>query len=284
MLFLALLGGYLLLRWRCVRMGMVGGHIDTMVLLVAGFSLFGARFFSWLFYFPEGAPHRDAFTTRGAGMVFYGGLIFGIATVVSYCWIRRLSIPQMLDACAPALALGLAIGRLGCFLGGCCWGDVCIQPSELSHLARPIPASQLQTIPAISGPHFPLAVQFPPESGAYVQHEELGLISPHASRSRPVHPVQLYEAALALGLCIGLHRAFKRRQWAGQIACKLTIGYAIIRFGTEFFRADNTPAYRGLTLSQVISLALLAGALTCYLVLGVRGWEPRPSPFPAEAK
>src|SRR5690349_22905813 len=55
-LLLALLAGYLLLRWRCVRLGIAGAKIDTLVLLIAGFSLLGARIFSWWFYFPPGAP------------------------------------------------------------------------------------------------------------------------------------------------------------------------------------------------------------------------------------
>jgi len=270
LLLLALVGGYLLLRWRCVRLGMEGAKIDTMILLVAAFSLIGARLFSWWFYFPPGAPLWEAFTTRGAGLVFYGGLIFGIATVVFYSWLRRLSIADMLDACGPALALGLAIGRLGCFLGGCCWGDVCVQREELSRLSEPVPAWQMQTIPQISGPRFPLAVQFPPESGAYLQHQRLGLIPTGAPSSRPVHPVQLYEAALALALCCGLHWGFQRRKWPGQIACGLTLGYAVIRFVTEFLRADNRPIYGGLTLSQVISLGLAAAALAYYLVARVR--------------
>jgi phosphatidylglycerol:prolipoprotein diacylglycerol transferase len=179
----------------------------------------------------------------------------------------------MLDACAPALALGLALGRIGCFLGGCCWGDVCLAPGELSHLshsAEPVSGWQLQTIPAISGPQFRLAVKFPPDTGPYLQHKELGLISADAPRSRPVHPVQLYEAALAFALCGVLHAAFKRRRWKGQIACCSVIGYAVIRFATEFLRADNSPRYGGLTLSQAISIGLATGAVACYLFARAR--------------
>ena len=54
----------------------------------------------------------------------------------------------------------------------------------------------------------------------------------------------------------GLHRRFEKRRWQGQVFCLLILNYAVIRFGTEFLRADNPPIYFGLTLSQVISLAL----------------------------
>src|SRR5829696_6924382 len=52
LLLLALFGGYLLARWRAVRNGVKGSHLDNLILLVAVMSLFGARFFSWWFYFP----------------------------------------------------------------------------------------------------------------------------------------------------------------------------------------------------------------------------------------
>src|SRR5829696_7498715 len=103
LLLLALIAGYLLLRWRSVRLGIAGGKIDTLALCVAGLSLLGARLFSWWFYFPSGASLWDALTNRGAGMVFYGGLLFGIGTVLAYAWVRRPDRVKLLDACGPAL-------------------------------------------------------------------------------------------------------------------------------------------------------------------------------------
>ena len=118
----------------------------------------------------------------------------------------------------------------------------------------------MQTVPLISRAGFPLAVRFPEGAGAFEQHGKLGLIEGDARLSRPVHPVQLYEATLALGLCLCLHLRFTRRRWQGQVCGLLILNYAIIRFTTEFLRADNSPIHLGLTLSQVISLALGTGA------------------------
>jgi phosphatidylglycerol:prolipoprotein diacylglycerol transferase len=154
------------------------------------------------------------------------------------------------------MALGLALGRVGCFMAGCCWGDVCIDSYEVTKLSAKISAWQLQTVPLISHPGFPWAVRFPVGAGAFEQHQELGLIGATDGLSRPVHPVQLYEAALALALCLLLHLRFQKRRWQGQVFCWLIGSYAVIRFGTEFLRADNAPLYLGLTLSQVISVIL----------------------------
>ena len=261
LLVLAMLGGFLLTRWRAVRIGIKGSHIDNLTLLIALMSLFGARFFSWWFYFPSGSSLWKAFTTSGGGMVFYGGLLFGIATVVLYARATRLALGNLMDACAPGVALGLTLGRVGCFMAGCCWGDLCVSPKELARLPSSEQIWQVRTMPVISGAEFPLAVQFPASAGAFRQHQKLNLVHEGATHSRPVHPVQLYEAVLALALCVGLHLWFNRRQWPGQVACALAGGYSAIRFATEFLRGDNSPDYFGFTLSQVISLLIAAVAI-----------------------
>ena len=243
-----------------MRCGIKGSHIDNLALFIAVSSLFGARLFSWLFYFPPGVSLWAALRDSSGGMVFYGGLIFGLLAAIIYARIARLALGNLLDVFAPALALGLAFGRVGCFMAGCCWGDVCVAPAELSKLPQASLAWQVQTVPLISRAGFPLAVRFPEGAGAFEQHRKLGLIEGDARLSRPVHPVQLYEATLALGLCLCLHLRFTRRRWQGQVCGLLILNYAVIRFATEFLRADNPPIYLGLTLSQVISLALGTGA------------------------
>jgi phosphatidylglycerol:prolipoprotein diacylglycerol transferase len=265
LLLLALFSGYLITRWRAVRSGVKGSHIDNLVLLISILSLFGARLFSWLFYFPPGTSLWEALKDTGGGMVFYGGMIFGILTLVIYSRIARLELSNLFDVFAPGLALGLALGRVGCFLAGCCWGDLCVDPNQWAKVSDPNLSWQVRTVPFISTAKFPLAVTFPEGAGAYEQHHKLGLIEAQARRSLPVHPVQLYEAALALALCILLHRRFARRQWHGQIVCLFIFGYSVIRFGTEFLRADNVPAYFGLTLSQIISVMLAALATIAWV-------------------
>jgi phosphatidylglycerol---prolipoprotein diacylglyceryl transferase len=244
-------------------MGIPRVHIDNLTLLIAVMSLIGARLFSWWFYFPAGSSLLSAFTSPGGGMVLYGGLLFGGAAVVIYAGITRLPLGKLMDLCAPGVALGLAFGRIGCFLAGCCWGDLCVTSQEMAKLSSTPLVHQVQTFPGISPANFPLAVSFPPEAGAYRQHRNLGLIEPSSTRSRPVHPVQLYEASLALILAIVLHLGFRRPNRPGHIAIAMALGYAAIRFGTEFLRADNSPAYGGFTLSQVISLivAMAAGGV-----------------------
>lgn len=263
-LLVGLIAGYVITRWRAVRTGLEGSHIDNLTLLIAISSLFGARIFSWWFEFPEGVSLWQALTTASGGMVFYGGMIFGVGAVVAYAACTCLSLGLLMDVCAPGLALGLAIGRIGCFMAGCCWGDVCITNSQATVIQDPAMMRQIRTLPFMSPSQFPLAVSFPEQAGAFEQQRELGLIPKDATKSLPVHPTQLYETAFALLLCAYLHFAFKRREWDGEIIWQFVLGYGVIRFLLEFLRADNPAAFAGLTLSQVISLLMVAAAIAVF--------------------
>lgn len=65
--------------------------------------------------------------SRG-GMEYYGGFILATVCVVGYLVLWKHSLRWYLDIMAPSAALGLAIGRVGCFLNGCCYGSTCDLP------------------------------------------------------------------------------------------------------------------------------------------------------------
>ncbi|MCK4340759.1 MAG: prolipoprotein diacylglyceryl transferase [Phycisphaerae bacterium] len=65
---------------------------------------------------------------RKGGLAVYGGVVFSVVLVAFYLWRSKLSWRWYLDIMAPSAALGMSIGRIGCFLNGCCWGGVCDLP------------------------------------------------------------------------------------------------------------------------------------------------------------
>lgn len=98
-------------------------------MVIAG--IVGARAFYVIQKWPEfhqpGQPldwWRIVDMTRG-GLVVYGSLIGGIVAAVVYIRMHRLPWGDVADILAPSLALGLAIGRLGCLMNGCCYGGLC---------------------------------------------------------------------------------------------------------------------------------------------------------------
>jgi phosphatidylglycerol---prolipoprotein diacylglyceryl transferase len=265
-LLLGLLAGYFVARFNARRIGMERRHIDNITLLVAITGFAGARLFSWLFYFPPGYSLWQAFLEPGGGLVFYGGVVGGLLSAIAYGLFSRVSLVALLDVLAAPLAVGLAFGRIGCFMAGCCWGDVCVDQSQLAALPAAAVRYQIDTVPWLSSAHFPLAVRFPIDCGALNQHIALGLLPPTATESLPVHPVQLYESTLAFLLAFYLQRRFRHRKWAGEVFCWFFGGYGVIRFSMEFLRADNAPIYFGLTLSQVISLIGLAACAIIFAI------------------
>src|SRR5207245_3798072 len=122
--------------------------------------------------------------------------------VVPVVWLyarsQGVSFLQLFDAGAPAMVLGEAMTRLGCFLNGCCYG---------------IPWSS------------PLAVVFPRESFAYRDQIARGLLPPGALHSLPMVPVQLVSAGLALIAFVGLLRMFLRPHRDGAVFYAFLVFY-----------------------------------------------------------
>ncbi|HEV8543540.1 MAG TPA: prolipoprotein diacylglyceryl transferase [Verrucomicrobiae bacterium] len=239
-------------------------HLDNIILILPLASLFGARFFARLFYAKVGFVAALKFW-EGDGLVFYGGFLFGASSVLAYALSRRINLISLCDCVAPSVALGLAFGRVGCFLAGCCWGDLCVDSARLHNISDARVMAQIYTLPAVSGGSWPFAVRFPAGSDTFKQHVKYGLISKSDEASLPVHPVQLYEAAAAALLAAFLHFRIRRNN-PGDTALALLLGYAAIRFGTEYLRADNKAFGWSLTFSQLVSVEIAITAMILWTI------------------
>lgn len=124
MIMMGLLGAFVYSSNRARKIGVDSDELPLMYLLVAIAGVLGARLFYFLFSIPE-VFFRNPFTffdgSQG-GLVFYGGAIGGVVVGVLFCLWKGISAIKMADIGAPAIMLGLAFGRVGCFLGGCCHG------------------------------------------------------------------------------------------------------------------------------------------------------------------
>ena len=136
MLVIGFYSAYFLARWRAKKDGLDPAVMIDILLIAAGLGIVGARAFYVVQYSENIDDFADIFAIWNGGLVFYGGLITATVGLIIYIRRKKLSLWKLADAVAPAIMLGLALGRIGCFLNGCCWGAVC-------------------------EPKFPLAVQFP---------------------------------------------------------------------------------------------------------------------------
>lgn len=191
--------------------------------------MLGAKLFYAVTYWDQFGPTflsraLNLLKTFQYGFVFYGGLLAGAAAFFAVCRRRGLPALRAADLFAPALALGHAFGRVGCFLAGCCHGS----PTSC-------PVSVVFTDPA-----------------SEVNPLYMGL---------PLHPTQLYEAAGNLLIFLLLHRALGKRFRPGAVLSLYAALYSAQRFLIEFLRGDDRGALHfGLSPAQLISAAVLAAA------------------------
>ena len=153
------------------------------------------------------------------GFVFFGGAVTAIAALLVYLKKKKLPVLKTADFLIVGLPIGHAIGRIGCFLAGCCFGKPTSMPWGV----------------AFTDPH------------SLVAREYLGV---------HLHPTQLYEVLANIILFFVLQHYYKKPHKNGAVLALYVIGYSVIRFGIEFFRGDFRGEYLlGLSPSQCIALA-----------------------------
>ena len=163
------------------------------------------------------------------GFVFFGGMIVAVGALIGYMKHKKLPILKTSDFLIVGLPLGHALGRIGCFCAGCCYG----RPTSM-----------------------PWGVTFT-HPQALVPPELMGVA---------LHPTQLYECAGNLLLFVLLHFAYKRPHKDGAILVTYIFAYSLMRFVIEFFRGDFRGNFLlGLSPSQCISLGAAAIALIIWL-------------------
>jgi phosphatidylglycerol:prolipoprotein diacylglycerol transferase len=244
MLFLAFLGSTNLAARVARREKLDPEVIYDLSLFVFLGGLLGARLFYVIQYWGVKVHTvADIFRVWEGGIVLYGSIIGGTLAFFLYRVLRPFPLGPFLDAIAPALALGIAIGRFGCFLNGCCYGDVC---------------------------RLPWAVSFPEPSPPWQAHQLAHLIGPDAHWSLPVHPTQLYSVIDGLILMTLLLAFFPLRKRDGEVMALLMVTYPVTRVLIEYLRNDEPVFFAGMTISQNISLVVVSCGLLYWAGLSRR--------------
>ena len=222
-------------------------HIDLLMPVTIIVGVAGATLVAMLMT----ADHMVAgeAMNRGIRLRLFGLLGTGAMAMFVYSRMTGLPFRRLLDIFALPTFAGLLVHRVGCFLAGCCWGDV------VSHEQESAFASQVPTTSFLEG--VVTSVQYPPGSFPYEQHLAMGMIEPGAPASLPVYPVQLYEAGLLLVLLLLLIRIPWRRLPRGTLAILAVCAYALIRFFIEFLRADGHVVLGNLTITQLQCIVLM---------------------------
>jgi phosphatidylglycerol:prolipoprotein diacylglycerol transferase len=233
---IGLFGGGAIAAIRAKQQGLCVENLIIMAAFAVGFALIGGDL---LFVFATyslkeiGAIIREGRWELifSGGIVFYGALIGGVVGAWIGSRVAKDDVRRYLDAAVPVIPLGHAVGRIGCFCAGCCYG----MPTD-----------------------GPLGVVYTnPVGGAPVGVRLL--------------PVQLFEAGADILIAIILmivSRKAKSRYTTSYLYCVL---YGMVRFILEFFRYDAIRgSIGGLSTSQWVSIGLILAAVICYSVTGLR--------------
>jgi phosphatidylglycerol:prolipoprotein diacylglycerol transferase len=235
----------------------LAGNLASLYLWMLGAGYVGGKAFYFLTS-PDEFERRKAaggfLSTLGTGFVFYGSLI--VCLPVLWWWLKKHHLPILasIDTAILAAPVMLGLGRVGCFLAGCCYG--CRWDG-------------------------PLAVTFP--------RTEEGL---NGAPGVPLHPAQLYETlGCAIVFAILWFWARKRDSFPGFVTAVYLVLYGVERFVIEIFRGDNERGFMfggaglkaadppgwSISFSQGVSLFAIPIGIA-WLVNGLRAWKSAAAP------
>jgi phosphatidylglycerol:prolipoprotein diacylglycerol transferase len=227
---------------------------------------------------------------REGGLTFYGGLMLATPCCILYAMYHRIPILLGMDIVAPVLMIGLGVGRIGCFMNGCCYGERCDLPDQSSSI--------------------PWGVRFPYYSNAYFEQWMLGQIAPPAelvrgdaqhpmllnpgsaevaadpelrsliaqTRALPVQPAQIYSCITAFLLAGVLLAFFTLGHINGRVFALMLMLEGVSRFILEILRVEPSVTsisigrfQIGFSLSMVLGLLSLAAGIAMWFAVR---WQP----------
>jgi phosphatidylglycerol:prolipoprotein diacylglycerol transferase len=243
LLAVAFLLGIQLFVSRGARRGLPEDRLQSLSLLLLVSAIVGAR---GLFVLTHAAEYaRDLLAILRlweGGLMLYGGYFLSIIAGIVY--LRRAGLPvwRVADAAAPSMALGIGLGRVGCYLNGCCYG-----------------------LPS----HLPWSVRFP--GGSYADFTFPG---------EALHPSQVYLALWGVGLFLLLLALDRRARFDGWLFWTYVGLDAAARFAIDFTRYYDETSFIGrlwglpFNVNQVLSGVLILAAAVMLWKLPRRQWSP----------
>ena len=231
LLAVAFIAGIWLAARNAKKEGLDPDAIWNLGLIIIFSALGGAKillFLSDFQYYSQNPREIFSLSTLRSFGVYYGGLLLALGASAWY--MRRVGLPgwKTADLAAPGIALGQAIGRLGCLSAGCCYGKPTNLPWGITFTSRY----------AFDNVGVPLNVK--------------------------LHPTQIYESLGTFVLFLYLMWRLPKGKFAGQVILEYLVLYAALRFVIEFYRDDD----RGFLFHGLLSTSQFIGILTAAAAIG----------------
>jgi phosphatidylglycerol---prolipoprotein diacylglyceryl transferase len=219
------------------RKGENPDHAWDMAGWAAIFGILGAKLYYLVLHWDVTMANPRAAILSRSGLVWYGGFILAALAIAWRLGRLKLPVWKFADAIAPAMAVGYAVGRVGCFLVGDDYGGPTTAPWGVAFPkgAPPSTAENLRefgiSVPADVAPDTVMAV----------------------------HPTQLYETGMSLVIFFILWRFRDRFANDGTLFAIWVALAGVERFIVEIFRAKDDRFLGVLSVAQLISTALIVG-------------------------
>lgn len=216
----------------------------------------------------------DAINITSGGLTFYGGFLLAFLACMIYAVRQKVPLRHLMDIAAPCVLIGLGLGRVGCFLNGCCYGAECHVPwaveypyhsiaytDQFDHAEIRPPTELLVETPhgeQLADPKF-VKSSGTPEQLAAMRREH----------SLPLHPAQLYSTFTALllaGVCVAY---FTLPHVAGRVMALMLMLEGPSRLVLEMLRAE--PAVLGRGTAHLAWLPPMSLSMVLGVVLGLAG-------------
>jgi phosphatidylglycerol---prolipoprotein diacylglyceryl transferase len=228
MLALAFVAQLVLLFWLLHRQGFATRRVVGYVVLLSGFGFLGAKVASIVFH--GGLRSAEIELTGG---LRYPGALLGI--VAGGYLLRRmlpagLTFARFADIWTPSFALACALGRLGCLMMSCCYGEIA---------------------------NLPWSIRYPRGSTPWLEHYKTGAISSDAPLSLPVHPFPLYLFAMEIGMLALTLWLQKRKAYDGQVILVFLALHGMLKFAIEFTRHPYSWMHQTVLPIALVALAIL---------------------------
>jgi phosphatidylglycerol:prolipoprotein diacylglycerol transferase len=262
MVMFAFAAAILVLNRRAKKVGIDPDVLVMFYQVIIIAALLGSRLLHFVFAEPAlfFADPLIFFDVDQGGFAFYGGAIGGALSGIAYIRWKKIPFWKLLDAAAPTLMLGLAVGRMGCFFAGCCHG-------------RPVAGAETSTLLSMPGGSIVLTDDMPLVAFNFISGVGVGSI-----HGVPIHPTQMFESLGALSIFLFLSWMWaSKRRFDGQIFGSLLIFYPLLRGTIETFRGDmvrGTDWFGFLSTSQLVSIPTLVIGLGLLAVRSRAGLAP----------
>lgn len=225
MIALGVLAAFIIVLRLSRSMGLNADDLSSLFMWVFAASFIGGRLFFYLEDIPRYINHpSEMLRISGGGFVFYGSLLFAVPVIAWWLKKRKIAFRPFADILAIAGPVVHSMGRVGCFLAGCCHGKEC--------------------------PHPGLGVTFThPES--------------MAPKNIDLYPTQLFDIGVNMIILLLILYLWKRKQFAGQLFLIYLSMYAVGRSFVEIFRGDEARGFLFggmLSHSQFIAIVVM---MTC---------------------